>query len=90
MGNAQGAAKKPGATMTKKTAAEVSDALVAISKRLAELVHAVEVSESKDVFLAFRQPVGKVLGTLVLEIMNPLYAEHPELRPPELKPRSRP
>ncbi len=31
---------------------------------------------------AYRRAVGKVMGEILLEVLNPLYAEHPELKPP--------
>jgi hypothetical protein len=30
----------------------------------------------------YRRAVGKVLGEMLLEIMQPLYAKHPSLKPP--------
>jgi hypothetical protein len=30
----------------------------------------------------YRRAVGKVLGEILLEVLNPLYAKHPELKPP--------
>jgi|HubBroStandDraft_5_1064220.scaffolds.fasta_scaffold2847277_1 hypothetical protein len=30
----------------------------------------------------YRRAVGKVMGEILLEVLNPLYAKHPTLRPP--------
>ncbi len=30
----------------------------------------------------YRRAVGKVMGELLLEVLNPLYAKHPSLKPP--------
>lgn len=30
----------------------------------------------------YRRAVGKAMGEILLEILNPLYAKHPSLKPP--------
>jgi hypothetical protein len=39
------------------------------------------VTESK----AYRRAVGKILGEMLFEVMNPLCEKHPDLKPEELK-----
>ncbi len=36
---------------------------------------------SPEEFRAYRRAVGKVMAEMVLEIMNPLYKEHPSIKP---------
>jgi hypothetical protein len=36
-------------------------------------------------FKAYRLAVGKIMGEMLLEVMNPLYAEHPSLKPQALE-----
>ncbi|WP_342378155.1 hypothetical protein NVS55_02310 [Myxococcus stipitatus] len=42
-------------------------------------------NETEDEFLRYRDAVSKLLSTMLLEIMNPLYSEPPELKPKELQ-----
>jgi hypothetical protein len=32
----------------------------------------------------YRRAVGKIMGEVLLEVLNPLYAKHPTLKPPGL------
>jgi hypothetical protein len=40
---------------------------------------------SEEEFSRYRRAVGAILGEILLEVMNPLYARHPNLKPAELK-----
>jgi hypothetical protein len=40
---------------------------------------------SKEEYQAYRRAVGKVMGAMLTEIMDPIYREHPDLKPKELK-----
>jgi hypothetical protein len=42
---------------------------------------AVRVNCSDAEFRAYRLAVGKILGEMLLEVMNPLYREHPDIKP---------
>jgi hypothetical protein len=35
-------------------------------------------------FKRYRSGFGKVLGELLMEVVNPLYAEHPDLKPEQM------
>jgi hypothetical protein len=39
---------------------------------------------STEEFDAYRNVVGRILGEM-LEVMNPIYAQHPDLKPRQLK-----
>ena len=71
--------------MTRETAKEVSELMQAILAQLDQSVRRVQEKEPDADFQRYRRAVGKVLGAVVLDIMNPLYAEHPDLKPPQLK-----
>ena len=34
---------------------------------------------------ALQAAVGQIIGEMFVEIMNPIYAEHPDLKPPQLR-----
>lgn len=39
---------------------------------------------SESEFNEFKRMVGKSMGAMLLEIINPIVAKYPDLRPPEL------
>jgi hypothetical protein len=63
----------------------VSDQILDIGRRLDELVSTVAEQSEGEEELQFRHAVGTVLGELLLSILNPLYRQHPALKPPELR-----
>ena len=38
-----------------------------------------------DEFQAYRRVVGRVMGAIYLDIMQPIHQKYPELEPPELR-----
>jgi hypothetical protein len=40
---------------------------------------------SSSKFERYRREVGQIMGRMLLDIMNPLYDQHPEIKPKELK-----
>jgi hypothetical protein len=71
--------------MNISTAKEVSDLMVSMGERLNASVRLVQATEDEAEFRRYRDAVSKIMTTMLLEIMNPLYAEHPDLKPPELR-----
>jgi hypothetical protein len=66
-------------------AKEVSELMLNIGARLdASLVRIKERCSAAE-FEAYRKAVGKIMGEMLLEVMNPLYQKHPDLKPKELK-----
>jgi hypothetical protein len=57
---------------------------LSIGASLDESLSTVQSSESDSDFRKYRESVSKIMTTMLLEIMNPLYAEHPDLKPPQL------
>jgi len=53
--------------------------------KLDESVRLVKDHSSEAEFVKYRDAVGQILGCMLLDIMNPLYEEHPDLKPPQLK-----
>jgi hypothetical protein len=39
---------------------------------------------SKDDFNWFRRMIGQSMGTMLLDVINPIVAKHPELKPSRL------
>ena len=53
--------------------------------KLDESVNLVLKHCSQEELIGYRQAVGKVMGYMLTDIMNPLYELHPEIKPEELK-----
>lgn len=67
------------------TAKHVSELMLDISARLDESVAMVNKTCSPEEDATYRRAVGRILGDILLEVLNPLYAKHPALKPPGLK-----
>jgi hypothetical protein len=59
----------------------VSKLMLEFGGRLDDSIATVRHGCSDAEFRAYRLAVGKVLGEMLLEIMNPIYREHPDLKP---------
>jgi hypothetical protein len=70
--------------MKKETAEAVSKLMLEHGAKLNDSVRIVMEKCSKEEFHAYRRAVGKVMGTMLTEIMNPIYREHPDLKPTNL------
>ena len=64
-------------------ARQISELMLGISQRLDESIVLVQKACPPEEFKAYRLAVGKILGEILLETLNPLYAQHPELKPPK-------
>lgn len=65
-------------------AAKVSDVMVGIAGQLNESVAFVMKSSPPVESSTYQRAVGRIMGEMLLEILNPLYKQHPALKPPEL------
>ncbi|MBX3711826.1 MAG: hypothetical protein KF800_07695 [Lysobacter sp.] len=65
-------------------ASDVSRRIIEINRLLNELATIVVSQAPSDEERLFRQAIGAVSGELLLSIANPLYRQHPTLKPPEL------
>ncbi|MBI5874303.1 MAG: hypothetical protein HZB81_00365 [Deltaproteobacteria bacterium] len=36
-------------------------------------------------FEIYRKAIGKIMGTMLVDIMNPIYKQYPDIKPPQLK-----
>lgn len=67
-----------------EVARQISDLMIEFSSRLDSSIATVKERCAPEEFEIYRRGVGRVLGEMLLEVMNPLYAEHPSLKPPGL------
>lgn len=66
-------------------AKQVSDLMLDCGAKLDGSVALVRDRCSQDEFQTYRRAVGKVMGEILLEVLNPLYRAHPNLKPAEMK-----
>jgi hypothetical protein len=71
--------------MDKAIAKQISALMLEYGAKLDETVSLVRAHSSNDDFKKYREAVGRILGYMLLDIMNPLYEEHPDLKPPDLE-----
>jgi hypothetical protein len=62
-------------------AKQVSELMLDISSRLNQSVLDVRDTASAEEFAVYRRAVGRIMGEILLEVLNPLYARHPQLKP---------
>lgn len=63
---------------------EVSKLMLELTARLNESIAKVKDNCDEEDFKIYRRAVGKVMGEILLEVLNPLYEDHPSIKPPEL------
>ena len=65
----------------KDSAIEISALMLDISERLNGSIRMVQDTCDEEDLKIYRRAAGKVLGEILLEVLNPLYVEHPSLKP---------
>jgi hypothetical protein len=65
------------------TAKHVSELMLDIGARLDESVALVMDQSPAEEFTLYRRAVGHIMAEILLEVLNPLYLEHPGLKPKE-------
>ena len=70
--------------MRHETAARVVQLMLEFGQRLDEVVAILQQECDTDEFNAYRRGVGRVMGAMLLDVMNPIFEEHPDLKPKDL------
>ncbi|UEP50511.1 hypothetical protein LMA00_26325 [Burkholderia ambifaria] len=68
----------------KRIAAALNDMILSMGAQLDQSLRQVNETCPPHECVAYREFVSQVLTTMLLDFMNPLYARHPELKPPDL------
>lgn len=63
----------------------VSDSLLAVFHALDDTAHVVSTEAPLEEAQAFRQEIGRICGILVFDLLETIYKEHPELKPPNVE-----
>lgn len=66
-------------------AREISELMLDYGGKLDKSVALVREKCTSEEFQEYRRAVGKVMGEILLDVLNPLYQSHPSLKPPEMK-----
>lgn len=70
--------------MKKDVAETINRLMLDYGAKLDSSVKLVMDTSSVEEFEKYRMAVAQIMGTMLVDIMNPIYQEHPELKPPEL------
>lgn len=75
--------------MEKSVAEKVLALMLEYSGKLDGSVQLVKDTCTEQEFLDYRTAVAKIMGEMCVEIMWPIFKEHPELEPEQLKPQKK-
>jgi hypothetical protein len=65
----------------KDVAEKISLLMLDVGSRIDESISMVKEQCSDIEFDMYRKAAGKVMGEMLISIMNPIYKEHPDLKP---------
>ena len=71
--------------MKKETAAEVLQIMIDCGADLDRSIQVVKDTSSEEDFKRYRSIVAQIMTDILTGVMNPIIAEHPELKPKEMK-----
>jgi hypothetical protein len=71
--------------MDRSSAEAISKLMLEFSARLNDSVALMEKNGSPAEFEAYRSAIARIMGEMLLGIMNPLYATFPDLKPDGLE-----
>jgi hypothetical protein len=66
-------------------AQQISSLMLEVSEQINQSVLLVKNECTTEEFASYRKACAKVMGYILLEVLNPIYAAHPEIKPNELK-----
>ena len=69
----------------KDVAAEISQLMLGCGSKLNSSVELVKTRCSAEEFEVYQRAIGNLMADMLLDVMNPLYEQHPDLRPAELE-----
>jgi hypothetical protein len=65
----------------KVLAKDLTSRLLAASDTIERTIRTARDAAPNDEFLAYREGVGKVLEMMLWELLNPIYKQHPDIKP---------
>ena len=73
-----------GMILNKEIADQISELMLEYSAKLDQSLKTVMDTCSEQEFKQYRDAVGQLLGIMLMDVMNPIYIEHPDLKPAQL------
>lgn len=70
--------------MDRRTAQQISELMHRVSSWIDQSVALVEDQSPAESSGKYKLAAGRVMGEILHEVLNPLYAEHPDLKPTAL------
>jgi hypothetical protein len=70
--------------MDRDVAIKVAELMLKIGAWVDQSVALVHDRSSDEEFTRYRRGAGEVLGTILTEVLNPIYFQHPDLKPKKL------
>ena len=71
--------------MKQDVAREISALMLETTEKLDQSVRRMRAQLPAAEFGTYGRAVGTILADIIMEVLDPLYAEHPDLKPPELR-----
>ena len=71
--------------MQQDVAREISTLMLETTEKLDQSVRRMRAELPPAEFGTYGRAVGTILADIIMEVLDPLYAEHPDLKPPELR-----
>jgi hypothetical protein len=71
--------------MSREAAAEVLRVIIEHGREQDATLEKIRKTCSDDQFNWFRQMIGRSMGAMLLDVINPIVAKYPELKPPGLE-----
>jgi hypothetical protein len=73
-----------GIILDKEIASQVNELMLEYSAKLDQSLKTVMDNCSAQEFKSYRDAVGQLMGIMLLDVMNPIYKQHPDLKPEQL------
>jgi hypothetical protein len=73
--------------MNRELAGEIVTILIAQSRELNDALLKIQQECEEEEFVFYRLSFGKVMGYMLTDILNPIFKEHPDLIPEQLRER---
>lgn len=71
--------------MNREIAEEISKLMLYCGSEIDKSVVLVKNTCDSEEFEIYRKAIGKIMGTMLVDIMNPIYKQYPDIKPPQLK-----
>jgi hypothetical protein len=60
----------------------ISDSMLGICSQIEQSLDDLKEISSPEDFARYHKAIGKVVAPIMFEVLEPLYEEHPDLKPP--------